>query len=130
MNKVGARRLLKLSKFLKDNKRKINVNMSYWALSEHNGMPECGSSACALGWATTIPSFRKAGLRLYYKSANARCYVQYNKERHPVSAASKFFNISEDDAQHIFTDWAHVYGAKAINEVCRKIEKLVKEYHP
>ena len=126
-------RLLKLADLL-DTVPETKFNLKEWVLDKQlgisedvNKIKECGYAGCAVGWATTIPSFRKAGLRLYYKGSH---YVQYKEEKHPISAASKFFNISEFDARDIFADWTNMYGAKAINEVCRKIEKLVKEYHP
>jgi hypothetical protein len=56
-----------------------HFNMQSFA--EHNGMDShefpsviskkelnfCGTTACALGWAATIPSFKRAGLALTYR---------------------------------------------------------------
>lgn len=63
-SKIGIRRLRKLQ----DRLREVNPLLFYmgeWGFSEDNGRPACGTSACALGWATSIPSFRKQGLRMY-----------------------------------------------------------------
>lgn len=67
MNKdhIYKRRLLKLADFLFD-LPKQRFDFYKWVGPEWKGKPDlsCGTTACALGWATTIPSLRKAGLRL------------------------------------------------------------------
>lgn len=67
MNKgyVYKRRLLQLV----DKLRKLPVkrfNYSTWVGKDWAGASDlsCGTTACALGWATTIPALRRAGLRL------------------------------------------------------------------
>ena len=67
MNKgyIYKRRLLQLVDVL----RKLPVkrfNYSTWVGKDWGGAPDlsCGTTACALGWATTIPALRRAGLRL------------------------------------------------------------------
>lgn len=64
MNATGKRRLLKLADFLETADLPGEFNLETMAQDWRAGQPQCGTQACALGWATTIPSFRKAGLSL------------------------------------------------------------------
>ncbi len=67
MSKPNYRnRLLKLADKL-DSVPDEQFSYLSWVGSDWEGKPDlsCGTTACALGWATTIPSFRKLGLRLH-----------------------------------------------------------------
>lgn len=59
------KRLLKLADFLEALPRKRFV-YNYWVGPDWRGDKEfsCGTTACALGWATTMPAFRRLGLRM------------------------------------------------------------------
>jgi hypothetical protein len=63
--KQSDRRLLKLADFLYELPRK-RFEYSAWVGDDWKGKSDlsCGTTACALGWATTMPYFRKLGLRL------------------------------------------------------------------
>lgn len=66
MNKaVSARRLLKLAIFLEALPRK-RFDYSHWVGDDWQGARDlsCGTTGCALGWAATMPEFRRLGLRL------------------------------------------------------------------
>jgi hypothetical protein len=73
------RRLLLLADFLEKLPRKFykNFRMNDWldlgggdlayglgSLENHKELGECGTSACALGWATQVPSLRRAGVTM------------------------------------------------------------------
>lgn len=62
MNATGKRRLLKLAQFLETAELPGKFVMRTWAHEIENGRPACGTAACAAGWATSIPSFWRAGL--------------------------------------------------------------------
>lgn len=62
-------RLLKLAGVLENLPRKDQFNYRFWVDRGWNGRGaksdlSCGTSACALGWATTIPEFQELGMRL------------------------------------------------------------------
>jgi hypothetical protein len=61
-----ARRLLKLAEFLEQLPRK-RFNFGDWVGPDWKGAKNlsCGTTACALGWATAIPEFRRLGLALF-----------------------------------------------------------------
>jgi hypothetical protein len=62
VEKLHAKRLLRLADFLRTVPAR-QFNMSYW-FDQKKGSDVCKTAACACGWACSIPSFRKAGLRL------------------------------------------------------------------
>lgn len=79
ITKVGARRLRKLCDYMESLPKSANKHFSMWGFYEHDGeghhhaipavprvedLHSCGTTACALGWAMTVPSLRKAGLEL------------------------------------------------------------------
>lgn len=70
MNATGKRRLLKLAGFLETASiPKKRFDMNSWAENRDGEtadpkLIDCGTAACACGWATTIPAFRRAGFHL------------------------------------------------------------------
>lgn len=134
---VGNRRLLKLAAFLMTVPKKA-WNYASWATAEkdENGdkkresvvLPvvptECNTSACALGWATAIPSLRKLGLVLKFDSDNnsnyvvlrgvtgdevqeentASCMGRYNDlpNSGSIVAAMKVFHLDSETARALF----------------------------
>lgn len=66
MNKtIGLNRILKLAAFVEKTPAK-RFNFATIVGDNWGGLPDlsCGTTACALGWATTMPLFRKLGLHL------------------------------------------------------------------
>lgn len=64
-NRVGNARLLKLAKFLARLPPE-RFDYSRWVGADWKGKQDlsCGTSGCALGWASTMPAFRRLGLHL------------------------------------------------------------------
>jgi hypothetical protein len=62
VEKIHARRLLKLADFLRTVPQR-EFDMGEWHKGSESGSV-CKTVACAAGWACSIPSFRRAGLRL------------------------------------------------------------------
>ncbi len=70
---VGNRRLLALCDLL-DSLPDERFCFRYWVDDEtYKGKANlsCGTTACAFGWATTMPSLRRLGLRLKRKYSNS-----------------------------------------------------------
>ena len=67
MNKPHAKRLLKLAAFL-ETLPKGKFDYSSWcgedAPDGDVNIHTCGTTACAFGWATAMPEFRRLGLRM------------------------------------------------------------------
>lgn len=115
---TGNRRLLKLAEFLRALPRK-RFDYSTWVGEDWKGAPDlsCGTTACALGWATVVPSIRRAGLRLVSVKAKTRGGEEVVSVANPqlgimpdedgpydlsFSAAISVFGISLDDAMFLF----------------------------
>lgn len=64
--RTGNRRLLKLADKL-DSLPPARFKYSSWVGDDWKGKPDlsCGTTACAIGWGTTMPVLRRAGLGLY-----------------------------------------------------------------
>ncbi len=106
MNATGKRRLLKLADFLSALKLKRGqFKMADWATSIVNGAPECGTAACAAGWAARIPSFRRAGYHLVVNrnpGLFGQRFVPAIGRKRSVDALQFLFDISSEDCMHLF----------------------------
>lgn len=130
---MNKRRLKTLAKFLATKVKPENFHMEAWANVIDNGRPACGTTACALGWATTIPSFRRAGLRLT-KDRHQNIYItlgdmRHSRKDHPadrsIEAAKKFFGIDTGEAEYLFTIFSLEYGEGGIENVIRRINEVI-----
>jgi hypothetical protein len=129
-------RLLKLADFLDTiPKQKQVFDLNDWAskteavksISSVEKMKECGATACAFGWACSIPSFRKAGLKLVKDDYN-QIYPIY-KEREGFGAAQEFFGITYNEADTLFYPYTYEkQDRKSPKAVVKRIRQLVKKY--
>lgn len=115
-NRTYKRRLLKLADFLSTLPRR-RFDFRTWVGESWKGKKDlsCGTTACALGWATTIPSLRRAGLRLVKSSKDeSLSYVTLKQQMvshaetfdetydSSVRAAEQVFGITEEEFQFLF----------------------------
>lgn len=109
-------RLLRLADFL-DTLDPARFNFDRWVGPDWQGRDDlsCGTTACGLGWATTIPEFRELGLRMM---RNPR-YVNYGfvgvtdsevrgdegnpNWLHVTEATRRIFGLDEEQTTHLFT---------------------------
>ena len=113
---VGNRRLLKLADFLDalpDERFSFRhfVDDDVW-----KGKTDlsCGTTACAIGWATTMPMFRKLGLRMLkpdrYRSATPGivgddCFFTYDGGYEVGAcdrACERLFGLSAKETEQLF----------------------------
>ncbi len=98
-------------------------------------MHTCGTTACALGWAATIPSFRRAGLKLVYAE---RGYgdVWFGKTPDDpddavsaFDAGAEFFRIPEEVSEHFFSPGEYTQDNEEVTPkmVAARIERYVKD---
>lgn len=152
---VGARRLETLAAFLhalprkafdigswlekpysNDKSREIyatlfNTNNSIKTSLDPAVVHSCGASACAFGWAATIPKFRRAGLTM---STGRFSSVPTFRGFHGFDAAAKFFHLSDDWSREE-NSMAHSlfspdsYGGQSVTPkvVALRIRKLLKD---
>lgn len=102
---MNVKRLQKLADFLRIVPREV-FNIRGWLyadinedISSHLHNPEraseCGFAACAMGWATQIPSFRRAGLLIAGRTP-------VFKDELGFDAAEKFFDIDAYTSRYLF----------------------------
>lgn len=136
--KVGINRLNKLLDLFENFDEKVDgkFDISIWAQELDRNKPKCGTAACALGWATTIPSFRKAGFRLVKDDSfsHGRYHVNLkwrpaykDIEDMPFTAAAYFFGITTKDAEEAFDfDDSKVTRKQMISRLKNLIKKNEK----
>ncbi len=128
---VSNRRLLRLATFLKT-VPKERFDFSHWVGRGWDGRQDlsCGTTACALGWAATIPFFRRLGLRLARYGENIG-YVTCGDGTSPywasVAAAQMVFGLNYDEVEFIFipNGWIGEIG-----ETCRGEIGLARDATP
>lgn len=91
----------------------------------------CQTAGCAIGWATTIPAFKRAGLRLIYNydSGAQETYPAIVKNGKVVAswfgAAQKLFGLTKDEAKILF-DWVHYSSSDpSPKTVSKRIRKVI-----
>jgi hypothetical protein len=102
MKAIYKKRLLTLAKFLRTVPKK-RFKMWTWATGDFCGKKnepkhnECGTAACAMGWACTIPSFRRAGLKLidadWSIADNKPQRIPTYEDKIEFEAAEEFFGL-------------------------------------
>ncbi len=101
---IGAERLRILADFLPSVPER-QFNLIFWA--EGPRIEECGTAACACGWATTIPAFRAVGLKLDTQLGMGIIFG----ELLDWEAVTTFFGLTHHEAEHLFS--AERYGFRA-----------------
>lgn len=125
---VGNRRLLKLAAFLRTVPTQ-KFNYAEFVGWDWQGAQDlsCGTQACALGWAATMPEFRRLGLHLKKGSG----FPTTTGRDDPWDAAVKLFGIERFEAYELFSpsyDYANGFDENYATPkyVARKIERFVK----
>ena len=94
-----------------------NFNLGVW---------QCGTTACAVGHACTIPEFQADGLGLVETSINF-IYPKYQKFT-AWEAVSCFFECSDAISTHLFYTNSYFNGkATGPKEVAERIREVIKE---
>lgn len=135
---TSKRRLMALAKLLRGLPRRRFYYARWVGLNwEGKANLSCGTSACALGWATTMPALRREGLRLVRTTRggpNGGRVVLGHKEG--IYAGARAFGISTREATFLFIpgqlhDGRWAPWSNATNkEVAKHIESFVKAKWP
>ena len=105
---MNKERLLLLAEFLENEVSESRWNYRRIVGGNWGGAPDlsCGTTACALGWATTIPELRDAGLRLFLFTATPVKDLAYPclylDGTKIFEAACKVFGITMNEANFLF----------------------------
>lgn len=100
---MNKERLLTLANFLDSIEGQPGFDLHSWKRED----PECGTTACAIGYACTIPAFVNAGLSLSLHSefpseGYARNYEPTYEGLKDFQAVAAFFDISVTLAEYLF----------------------------
>ncbi len=100
MNAQGRKRMLVLAEFLRTRVPKEHFYMGSFSscVDRKTGITGCGATACALGWATQIPSFKRAG----FVQTNKNNFVPKYKQRSGFEAAELFLGIDDNESDLLF----------------------------
>lgn len=113
---MNKKRLQKLADHLRTVPA-AKLDMNIWS---------CGTSACAMGHACTIPSFKRAGLRLV-RLENAEGKEHFYPDFKGASdfgAAEEFFDIKYSVAEHLFSSFEY-RGRPSPATVAKRIESVI-----
>lgn len=137
---VGNRRLLKLAKFL-EKLPEERFFYGLWVGDDWAGKPDlsCGTTACAMGWATAIPEFRELGLRMRRFKTDTGGFVALRGARFDeyeddffdltAAAAERVFGLDYDETNCLFVPGHNVdslLSDATAKEVAAHIRKFVK----
>jgi hypothetical protein len=132
---TSARRLLKLAAFLEKLPTE-RFNYQFWVGKDWEGKADlsCGTTACALGWATTMPEFRRLGLQLVKLNSNYAFVVSARTGASAFGAAQEIFGLDQDESAYLFSPGILYHGEESPprtatpREVASHIRDFVKRH--
>jgi hypothetical protein len=140
-DQIYRKRLLVLADFLKTVPKK-RFDFKHWVGLDWAGDPKltCGTTACALGWATTIPMFKRLGMYL----GKAENYVEVGiclkgigvDEDHFEEIGMKIFGLRNEEMHLLFVprmmggNESSLGSDATAKDVARHIRKFVKVRYP
>ena len=142
---LAVTRLLRLAQFLEDEVPAKNFNVSSWYAARGRTKDgedstittvkknECGTTACACGWAATIPEFVSDGFTLRGNEAGSSIrFIEYydadeDETYSGFQAAEQFFNISSEDTYHLFAERSYPDDSGTLENVVKRIRRLVAD---
>lgn len=104
----GNERLLELADFLQRKVPAKRFDYRHWVGYSWKGKQDlsCGTTACALGWAATMPKFRRLGLRLERRGVDPllqHLVVLKGTDLNGTDAAERIFYLDSEEADFLFT---------------------------
>ncbi len=127
-------KLLKLADFLEHKVKRGWFDLETWGT---HGFPEkeCGTTACAAGWATVC--FPRSGLSLvpssngYYGQTLDICFkrTQSSPRIRGIKAVEKFFEIDADTAEYLF-DPEEYPARRGKKSVIRRLREIANGGSP
>lgn len=104
-----------------------HLKVSPEKISAARHLTTCGTTACACGWAATIPSFRKAGLKITEWFSGDTGTISFHGNT-SSAAVCAFFGLTWPQASRLF--WADQYPKnkrRSPRAVAARIRAMLKE---
>jgi hypothetical protein len=134
LSKLAVRRLTKLADYMAKLPASANKHFNMGSYFDHNGdhqlvadngltkkhLMDCGTTACAFGWAATVPAFRKAGLSM---DAEGEFSLRGCASIYCDEIAKTFFDIDSVQQAHLFGSRTFIKTPKQWAKYCREFIK-------
>ena len=137
LSKLAVRRLTKLCEFMEKLPPEATEHFNMGAFLKHEGdheikrgpvtrevLLDCGTTACAMGWAAVCPSFVRAGLQMRPEPTRLTGFAQFRIGKGRWTGAegriiSTFFNM-DDHWYTLFGPRTHLKTPKQWARMCRR----------
>jgi len=131
MQKFHIDRLEKLYAFM-GTVKPTKFYFGEWAVAESEetaNINACGTTACAMGWAGSMPEFRKRGLKLVWEKDIGSGYVEFvDRNGYKLfgeHAGAKFFGLTEDESNHLFIPWSDYEENMSLAQYRRRLRGFI-----
>lgn len=110
---VYRKRLLKLAEFLEALPRK-KFDYRFYATSEEETIRECPTTACAIGWACTMPTFKRLGAYLtvdrflgltYHLTYHFQPQMKGAEDEGEFAVGEQIFGLSVEEFDYLFNPY-------------------------
>ncbi len=119
-------KLLELARFLVEEVKPQWFDLSNWA-DKGFSQKKCGTTACAMGWATVC--FPKSGLKLKLEDEWGDDLLLVYKEHYGFEAAAAFFGlISLNEAYYLFDPGGYNLRSNKKSNVAKRLREIAKRY--
>lgn len=112
-------RLTKLAELM-DGLKPEQFDIGDWVSLYKGGEADCGTVACACGWAAITPWFKQQGLSL---DGGTPTFDGW----HGLSAAAEFFGLDRYDAERLFLGFGYDSEPVEPSDVALAIRTLIEE---
>lgn len=131
---MNTKRLLTLAKFLEEKVPRKAFDYAVWfgakvldSKGRLRSPAECGTTACAMGWACMIPAFKRAGLTVRLALAYGIERITFKGQAGAFDAAEALFDLTEAEAVYLFSPSTDCDGEATPKQVAKKIRKFVRD---
>lgn len=124
ITKRAAKKLTKLADFLEHDVPSKQFNLQEW-VSGSGGVNDCGTIACACGWAAISPKFRGLTTKeMQFGGINIICT---GTGAEGIEAVVDYFHITEAQGDYLFLDYNYPNTGGGRMAVVKRIRKFVKD---
>lgn len=122
---MNKERLLILADFLSEKVPSEQFLLDVWVADDG----ECGTVACACGWAARIPEFAALGFRLHDREIVDGVFDAWPAfgDKEGWDAVEAFFDLIWEEAHYLFASHMYPCNARDTKDVVARIRKFYEE---